>query len=1162
MRQQNIFYSIHVFVALFLLHLSAHGHNPGTNENQTTHSQERRFTGNVDLDRPDPNIPAYVPGELLVKFGSNVSNALEASLKTGVTAEQILSGSALEHISKKYEVLRIEPIFKDYKKQQARLQLLSQSNWFQLGKSEQHILKRLQRAPQNVSVPALDRIYKLKIALEDNQTLEQVVAAYNSNPEVEYAELNYIVSIDLTPNDPHYSIQWPLNNTGQMYPASGGYNDPPGTADADIDAPKAWDIQNGSSEIIVAVADTGVDYNHRDIDDNMWTSSSGYHGYDFVNNDNYPMDDHGHGTHCAGIVSAETNNGLDIAGVCWNTKIMALKFLDENGSGTYADAADAFYYATNQGADVISNSWGKDDFSQTMQDAINYAHSQGVIIVAAAGNDNQFYFPHYPASMERVISVAATNSDDEKASLTNYGDWIDICAPGIDVLSLRANGTSMGTIYDSYTTVASGTSMACPHVAGVLGLLLSQYPDISTDEIVARLLSGADDISAENAYYQGLLGSGRLNAYKSLRFNHEGMVVFDRNTYGCEDTMMVNIFDFDIRNMSAQQVTLTTTDGDSETLTLLQDPNRPWLFDGTINTCVGAIISGNGRLEVSDGQTITVSYIDPNYGDYGPVTVEDTADIDCEAPYIFNVQVHSVTSSGARVRFQTNEPTTARIQCGQSCGSFSITAEDIALSKGHDIYIPGLTSETTYHVIIDANDIVGNACTDDNAGLCYSFTTEAVPSGLRVPVQYPTIQAAINAATNGQIIWVADGVYTGSGNRDIEFYGKAITVRSENGSRHCIIDCQANESDNHYGFYFSYGEDPDSVVDGFTITGAYNSSHFTNGGAGIVCDRDYNGPGGGSGGCHPTISNCVIKENIALVGGGIACINSHPIISNSLIMHNEATYMAGGGIYAHDGSSPSITDCMISYNKARYKGGGIYCTIGSPTIKNCLITCNRALISSGGGISGWANSKPKIINCTLNGNSAGYKGAGIFTGSNVVNTVKNCILWDNGTDEISVGGSVPGYFTVEYSNIKGGCPGDGNINLNPLFSSLRDSDYHLCSQNGRWDLNTLTWVQDDVTNPCIDTGDSNSDWTAELWPHGKRINMGAYGGTAEASMSTSLVGNISDLDLNDVVNLLDFGIFAKHWLNNKPFSRTDFDRDMDIDILDLKILVENWLWQE
>lgn len=293
-------------------------------------------------------------------------------------------------------------------------------------------------------MPALDRIYLLE--LEEGQDLAAALAAYRQDPGVEYAELNYLLYEHKTPSDTYFSIQWPLENTGQMYPESGSYNHPPGKVDADIDAPEAWDIFTGSADVVVAVIDTGVDYAHRDIDDNMWVNevelngttgvdddNNGYvddiYGYDFYNRDGDPMDDRGHGTHCAGVIAAETDNLQDIAGVCWRARIMAVKFLGAGGSGTTSDAVKSFYYAVANGADVCSNSWGGGPYSETLEEALDYAASQGVILVASAGNDYSSY-PKYPADYGPMIAVAATDSNDNKPAFSNYGSWVDLAATG------------------------------------------------------------------------------------------------------------------------------------------------------------------------------------------------------------------------------------------------------------------------------------------------------------------------------------------------------------------------------------------------------------------------------------------------------------------------------------------------------------------------------------------------------------------------------------------------------------------------------------------------------------------------------------------------------------------------------------------------------------
>jgi len=258
----------------------------------------------------------YVPNELIVKFKKATADIFAAGISEGKQIQDLQLSDSLDKLNKKYKSHAVKALFKSFKRNRQRVNNLLKKDKSVLTKQEKRILKRLSRAPKGANIPNLDRIYKIKVELEKGQSLEEVVAAYSNDIDVEYAELNYIVSINLTPNDPLYSVQWPLNNTGQTYPESGRYNQPPGTIDCDIDAPEGWDTEIGSSEIIVAVVDTGVDYLHRDLDDNMWVNEAelngtagidddgnGYiddiYGYDFINNDNDPKDDHGHGTHVA-----------------------------------------------------------------------------------------------------------------------------------------------------------------------------------------------------------------------------------------------------------------------------------------------------------------------------------------------------------------------------------------------------------------------------------------------------------------------------------------------------------------------------------------------------------------------------------------------------------------------------------------------------------------------------------------------------------------------------------------------------------------------------------------------------------------------------------------------------------------------------------------------
>lgn len=366
--------------------------------------------------------------------------------------------------------------------------------------------------------------------LPSNTLVQQAVKKLNQNPAFEYAEPDFIVEAsdlqanNTTPNDPLFGDQWGWNNTGQTG----------GTTDADIDAPEAWDKSTDASNIVTGVIDTGVDLDHPDLNDNLWTNSdetpgngvdddnNGYvddvHGYDFADDDPNPDDDFsGHGTHVAGTVAAEGNNSTGVTGAGWNGQIMALRFLD-NG-GTISDAIQAIEYAINNGADITNNSWGGGGFSQGLKDAITAAQEAGQLFVAAAGNDGRDTDknPAYPASYnnENIISVAATNHNDNLASFSNFGEeTVDLGAPGEAILSTDIQGSD-GFSSGDYATI-SGTSMASPHVAGSAGLLWSQNPDLNWESVKQTLLDNTDSLSSLDGK---TVTDGRLNLNKSVNFN-------------------------------------------------------------------------------------------------------------------------------------------------------------------------------------------------------------------------------------------------------------------------------------------------------------------------------------------------------------------------------------------------------------------------------------------------------------------------------------------------------------------------------------------------------------------------------------------------------------------------------------------------------------------
>ena len=357
--------------------------------------------------------------------------------------------------------------------------------------------------------------FDMDLVRVDERGVEEARARLAGDPRVLYVEPNWEYHADRTPNDPRFGELWGLSNTG----LAGGL------VGADIRALRAWDLFTGDPDLRIGVIDTGVDYNHPDLAANIWTNpgeipgnqvdddGNGYiddiHGWDAAYDDADPIDDHGHGTHVAGTIAAVGNNEVGVTGVCWRAKIVAIKFLDSNGNGSTAVALDALQYAIATGVKVTNNSWGGGGYSQALLDAINEAGRQGQLFVAAAGNSASDLdrAPHYPAtySSPYLISVAASDNRDHLASFSNYGgQTVDLAAPGNAVVSLAPGG--------GYRAL-SGTSMAAPHVTGVVALAMGQFPLASNLVVRQQILATADRLPS-------LLGrvrtGARLNAFLTL----------------------------------------------------------------------------------------------------------------------------------------------------------------------------------------------------------------------------------------------------------------------------------------------------------------------------------------------------------------------------------------------------------------------------------------------------------------------------------------------------------------------------------------------------------------------------------------------------------------------------------------------------------------------
>jgi len=317
------------------------------------------------------------------------------------------------------------------------------------------------------------------IQIPDGSTVSKELVKYNNHPSVEYAEPNYIGKIFGSSNDPSLSQQWSIPKMK-------------------VDA--AWDTTKGDASVIIAVIDTGVDVDHPDLMSNLVS------GYNTINDTTDADDDNNHGTHVAGIAAGIVDNNVGISGIAGKSKIMPIKAMGSNGTGQMSDVIEGIYWAADHGAKVINMSLGfaAPSAPQSLQDAVDYAYNKGVVVIAAAGNDN-VGTPRYPAALNHVIAVAATDSSDKKASFSNYGSHIDVAAPGVNIYS---------TIRDGQYGMMNGTSMATPNVSGVVALILANNPNLTPAQVESLLASTATDLGALKK--DSIFGYGLVNAFAAL----------------------------------------------------------------------------------------------------------------------------------------------------------------------------------------------------------------------------------------------------------------------------------------------------------------------------------------------------------------------------------------------------------------------------------------------------------------------------------------------------------------------------------------------------------------------------------------------------------------------------------------------------------------------
>lgn len=516
----NLFVIISVLVFLF----PGYGYSIYEGYGQQTAKKQQKGKiikddqGNI-LGIQKNKTPDFLANEFIVKYKQNASQTFKRKLNAALNISPTDVGiNSIKALNQKHKVISMEPVFEGlHRRLQKGASLQSLQN-----RNNARFPQRAARAPKGAQAPDLTGIYK--ITVPDGVDINQIVAEYRNDSNVEYAEPNYISKVYFTPNDPLYPQQWSHQKT-----------------EANI----GWDVERGSSGIVIAIVDTGVDYSHEDLSSNIWRDIANNPGKDFVdinvseylqNNyqlvagedyeliDDDPSDYYGHGTHCAGIADAAGNNGIGVAGVCHNCKLMPVRACfsithptqGEVGLLEDDDIANAITYAADNGADVINMSFGGSR-SLTINDAIDYAYSQGVVLIAAAGNSSTDQ-ESYPAAYDNVIAVSATGALDTAAFYSNYGFWVDVAAPGGD----STNETILSTLPKTGTLgdptgygYLQGTSMAAPYVAGIAGLLLSKNPDLNVEQVRQLLIQGVDVLNSDK-----YIGTGRVNVNAALGIDY------------------------------------------------------------------------------------------------------------------------------------------------------------------------------------------------------------------------------------------------------------------------------------------------------------------------------------------------------------------------------------------------------------------------------------------------------------------------------------------------------------------------------------------------------------------------------------------------------------------------------------------------------------------
>ncbi len=889
------------------------------------------------------------------------------------------------------------------------------------------------------------REYLLEVLGTDAEAVMSAVEQLKNNSLIEWAVPNIAFEPQLAgqfiPNDEYFWRQWDLHNRGQAR----------GTINADINAPEAWTITTGDPNIIVAVLDTGVDMNHPDLINNLVP------GYDVIENDYIPEPDldepsQGHGTNCAGLVAAQGNNEIGIIGVAWNCKVMPVRIIGVRTYTTDADIATAIRWAAENGADILSNSWGSSFPSQAIYSAIvditefngTIRDGKGCVVFCASGNWAEGGPVAYPAAYPEVMAVGATDHDDEIWYYSGSGPELDIVAPSGGVQrtdyfflgksfqwTTDITGISGYSVYNldvsilDYSDTMGGTSGACPIAAGIAALVLSIDPNLTNDEVRAILMDSAVDLGQPG--FDERHGYGRVDAFAAV-----------------------------------ERALNPPPPPPSEAITLYIDddaPNDPGPGDTTVSD---ANEDGSAEHPFDNIQEAVDNAV------YAETVIV--------LPGIYTGQGnYNIDFNGKAVKIRSREgPENTVVDC-QSLGrgfffhnreKADSVLDGFTIKNGSAYFGGGVSCQR------GSSPTVANCIFVDNWARSWGRTGGVGGGMYNDSSSNPTITNC--KFISNMAVWNGGGIYN-------EWSSPVLT--------NCVFNGN--------------------------LSGEYGGGMYNDNG-------------------RPMLTSCTFENNAAETrGGGIYNNESNPTLTNCLFRENLAVSWDGGGIF-NIGSSPMFVNCTFIGNTAGDWGGAMTNFEGYPILTNCSFIGNSAATNGGGIYNDW--SELIASNCIFSSNSAGDNGGSIFSDGSLA-IIENCtfvsnistngnafafdswwysselelsnsILWD-GPEEIWINDD--SIVSINYSDIMtSGEPWDGigNINADPLFADPGNGDYHLKSQAGRWNPNVQCWVQDEVTSPCIDAGNPNDPVNSEPVPNGNRINMGAYGGTMQASMSVSRQENI------------------------------------------------------